>query len=293
MHTIAVLICTCDRPKQLQILLAALVREAVSDENYKILAVVVVDNGKTKVRDITDRFSSELPINYENLPEPSLVRARNRSLECGLSHNPDFLAFIDDDEEPSPGWLSGLVSCLTASGADFAMGPVKPIFETKPPAWAEEFFTKSGEDYCTSNLIVRSKVIPSDRQQWFQFKFNLTGGEDLDFLNRLSALGARQDLAETALVFESIPAARLKASYRWRSSFRDGIVASRIDSNNILKSGFISFGSLPRASKKMLRGLNHVLWSAKDPTRIHRAADDFLFALGIVCGSLGFTTKFY
>ena len=293
MQTVAVLICTCDRPRQLQILLAALVREVVSVENCKVLAVVVVDNGKTKVSEITDQFCSELPIVYECLPEPSLVRARNRSLECGLSHHPEFLVFIDDDEEPAPGWLSGLLSCMAGSGADFAIGPVKPEFETDPPMWAEEFFTKSGNDYCTSNLIIRSKVIPNDKLQWFQMKFNSTGGEDFDFLSRLATKGAKQALAKTALVFESIPAARLTNSYRWRSSFRDGIVASQIGKTDSPRRRSTFLETLPTASKKILLSLNHVLWSAKDPARIYRAADDFLFGLGLVCGSIGIKTKFY
>ena len=35
----------------------------------------------------------------------------------------DAIAFVDDDEVPSPGWLKYLAACLESYGADAAAGP--------------------------------------------------------------------------------------------------------------------------------------------------------------------------
>lgn len=257
------------------------------------LSIVVVDNGSQNVQDLVESFRSDLPIQYVCLPKSGLVGARNCSLRYGLRHNPDYLVFIDDDEVPESGWLSGLLSTMNVSGADFAVGPVNPKFSSPPPSWAPEFFTKTGETFCTSNLIIRSSVVPRDEQLWFQPRFSATGGEDGDFLRRLAASGSKHTVAHSALVFENIPPERVSAQYLWRRGFRDGVVAAQIPSGGTGEGATHLAENILHALRKIGYGLNHLFWSISKPDRIYRAIDDFSLASGLILGSFGASSKFY
>ncbi len=292
MQTVVILICTCNRPHYLYELLSALVHE-VRIAPCKTDSIVVVDNGSQSVQDLVDSFRSVLPIEYVRLLQSDLVKARNCSLRHGLRYKPEFLVFIDDDEVPSSGWLSALLSTMTVSGADFAVGPVNPKFSVTPPSWAPEFFKKTGETFCTSNLIIRSSVVHSDEERWFQPRFSSTGGEDGDFLRRLAASGAKHTVAHAAVVFENIPPERVTARYLWRRGFRDGVVAAQLSSGSVREWSMGATGNILRALRKTGYGLNHLFWSISKPNRIYRAIDDFSLASGLVLGSFGASSKFY
>lgn len=285
MQTVVILICTFDRPHYLGELLTALAQE-VSSSPCKTIAVVVVDNGTQNVGKLVETFQSSLPIEYVYLPGSGLVGARNASLRIGLRHEPDYLVFIDDDEVPERGWLSNLLSTMTSSDADFAVGPVKPKFSESPPPWAPDFFTKSGEAFCTSNLIVREAVVPRDEIHWFQQRFNSTGGEDGEFLRRLASSGAKHTVAHSALLMEHIPSERVTAQYLWRRGFRDGLVVSKSEYHKTAEV-------LVLAGKKLCFGLNHLFWTVTKRDRMYRAIDDLSLACGLVVGTLGFSCKFY
>jgi succinoglycan biosynthesis protein ExoM len=291
MQTVVILICTFNRPRYLDELLTALTHE-VSSASCKTLSVVVVDNGTQHVRGVVEAFRSSIPIEYVRLPGSGLVGARNCSLRTGLRHDPDYLVFIDDDEIPESGWLNELLSTMNTSGSDFAVGPVNPKFSQTPPPWAPEFFTKSGEDFCTSNLIIRASVVPRDEGQWFQPRFSATGGEDGDFLRRLANLGATHAVARSAFVLENIPSDRVTAKYLWRRGFRDGVVAAQLSSSGVGEGARIA-GNIWLALRKAAYGLNHLLWSVARTDRIYRAIDDLSLASGLLLGSFGFSCKFY
>jgi succinoglycan biosynthesis protein ExoM len=290
-QTVVILICTFNRPHYLSQLLRALARE-VSSADCLTLSVVIIDNGTQDVRDIVEIHRSEMPIEYERLPGAGLVGARNRSLKCALRHAPDFLVFIDDDEVPELGWLNELIFTLNASGVDFAVGPVEPQFETPPPSWAPEFFRKTGDAFCTSNLIVRASIVPKEQEHWFQPKFTYTGGEDGEFLKRLEASGARHTVSRSALVRESIPPQRVSALYIWRRGFRDGVVYEllRKESQAAVAS---NWNTRLLALRKAGYGINHLFWSIFQFGRFYRAIDDFSMALGLILSSSSSSYKFY
>lgn len=289
MHTVAILICTFDRPQYLGELLTALTHE-VSTAPCRTLSVIVIDNGTKDVRSLVDAFQARLPVEYVRLPNSGLVGARNASLRHGLRHRSDYLVFIDDDEVPEVGWLAGLLSAMTNSGAGFAVGPVKPRFSKPPPSWAPEFFTKTGEAFCTSNLIIKTCVVPPDEREWFQPRFSSTGGEDGEFLSRIAGKHLTHTIAHDAKVLENIPPDRVTVRYLWRSGYRDGVVASMKLAGNstgkVLRSTVLGIGNI-------CHGLNHLLWSAVNSRRFYRAVDDLSTGLGLIFGSVGSTIRFY
>jgi succinoglycan biosynthesis protein ExoM len=238
-------------------------------------------------------FADRLPIRYQRISEPGVVVARNACLTLALASQPDYLAFIDDDELPQKGWLANLVSTLVTSNADFATGPVLPVFATEPPSWLADYFRKSGHDFCTSNLIVRSSAIPCDPQQWFNMIFNRSGGEDAEFLSRLASSGARHSVAVSAWVHEAIPSERLSLGYLWKRSLRDGVVRdciNRTQSKNTLEYAHLSARLI---LLKTAYGINHLAWSIGAMPRLYRAADDLAVAVGALASMFGYTIKLY
>lgn len=292
MRRLAILICTCDRPVLLDKLLAALSHEVKSIEDA-VVAVFVVDNGDCPSNFIVNAYETQLAISYERLQEPGLVVARNASLRLGLSSKPEYLVFIDDDEVPSAGWLASLVSAIDTSDADLANGPVIPIFETRAPTWALDFFTKSGGTYCTSNLILRASAVPVDEDDWFNPAFNLSGGEDNEFLGRLVRNGAAHVIAPSAVVTEYIPSLRLQSAYLFRVGLRDGVVTAQKAFLTTRRTLQCHIPLLTVALQKLAYGSNHLLWSWRETGRYQRAIRDFGHCVGILVRFVGITPTIY
>lgn len=287
---VAILICTCDRPHLLKSLLDALA-QIVARCSWNVVSIII-DNGKTSAQDVIESFRDRIQIDYQRLAVAGVVAPRNASLKRALAHHPDVLAFIDDDEIPSDGWLLELVGALQG-GADFATGPVRPRFDGPAPSWAEDFFSKSGNTYCTSNLILRASILPACEDDWFQPAFNFTGGEDNEFLNRLARGGAGHAVAHAAEVTELIPHSRLSLSYVWSHGLRDGTVEAQklaLSERNVLKRTALILG---RFGQKLGYAINHLFWSPASPARFARALDDAAAASGLLLRSLGVTFVFY
>ena len=58
-------------------------------------------------------------------------RCPNAALDAATA---PLVAFIDDDEVATPGWLAGLLECHARTGATIVFGPVQAIYGERP-AW--------------------------------------------------------------------------------------------------------------------------------------------------------------
>jgi O-antigen biosynthesis protein len=113
----SVVICTCDRPKQLDQCL-----DAVSRLNYANFDVLIVDNAPSQeeAREVASRRGAR----YLLEPWPGLSRARNLgALACGS----DVIAFLDDDSIPEPTWLEALAIEFNDPRVMAAAGRVIPL----------------------------------------------------------------------------------------------------------------------------------------------------------------------
>lgn len=150
--TCTVLICTRDRPAQLDRCL-----EAVARLHYREFNTLVVDNAPndSRAREVADRRH----VRYVVAPVPGANRARNLGVRLCDS---DVVAFLDDDAVPEPDWLAGLavefqdpqVMAVTGRiiaprpeteaerlsiamrGAEFG-GPERLVFDRQTPSWFE------------------------------------------------------------------------------------------------------------------------------------------------------------
>ncbi|MEM1382789.1 MAG: glycosyltransferase family 2 protein [Pseudomonadota bacterium] len=160
-----------------------------------------------------------------------VAAARNRALAVAPG-DADFIAFIDDDEQATPHWLDALLQTQAATGAVAVQGPVLPSYESTPPDWIEDgrFFElgpyqdgqEMGNFAGTNNALVSKAAI--DRLTLrFDMRFNLTGGEDQDFFDRLaSQSGGRIVASSEALVHDAVPEVRMNLGWILRRWYRMG-----------------------------------------------------------------------
>jgi GT2 family glycosyltransferase len=134
---ISVVVCTRDRPDQLQDCLRLL-----GEQEYPRFEVVVVDNASRSGR-VTELVNAQRAgsavFRCVDEPRPGLSWARNTGIAAASG---DIIAFLDDDEEPDRHWLAGLATGF-ARAADIGCvsGMVLPARLDTP---AQELFEEFG-----------------------------------------------------------------------------------------------------------------------------------------------------
>ena len=231
MTTVAICIATYRRPASLGRLLGALERLAFRGDAPEV-EVVVVDNdpaGSAAAVCATAASRLRWPLRHAGEPARGISAARNRAVE--LAGGAEWIAWIDDDEEPEPGWLDALLAAAAAHGADAVAGPVLPRFDPAPPAWVARggFFDRPRHPTGTAlayagigNSLVRTAVFRALGRPWFDPALGLTGGEDTLFFLRAAEAGFRLVWADDAVVHETVPAERARAGWLLRRAYRTG-----------------------------------------------------------------------
>jgi succinoglycan biosynthesis protein ExoM len=242
---INVCVCTYRRPIFLARLLQKLAVQRTNDRfSY---SVVVVDNDReesAKPVVMVAREALPIPIVYCVEPQQSIARARNRAV---ASAHGEFLAFIDDDELPIEQWLLTLFSVCTERGVDGVLGPVKPHFDTTPPAWIIRGRFHERDDYPTGQRIDGAKGRTGNallRRNLFAghelpFRPQFVTGEDQDFFRRQIAAGHIFIWCREAVAYEIVPPARWKRGYVLRRALMRGkysVIEPGFGAVDILKS---------------------------------------------------------
>lgn len=234
---VAVCIPSYLRPHGLERLLRALERLAFERMEAPEVEVVVVDNdAAASAREVCDRLRPDYrwPLRYVVEPRRGISFARNSAVEAAQDRS-DFIAFIDDDEEPDAAWLEQLLLTGERFAADVVTGPVERRFEAEVPDWVvgSGLFTAShhptGEEVAlvgTGNALIRSRVFRG-MDRLFDERLALTGGEDTEFFQRVARAGHRIVWSEEALVHEWIPESRTRVPWLLRRSFRMGITTTQ------------------------------------------------------------------
>ncbi|KAF1045986.1 glycosyltransferase family 2 protein [Xylophilus sp.] len=230
---VSVCICTFRRPALLDALLGVLAAQRQEDAAVEF---VVVDNDPAgSARAVLDAWAQRLPLRRVHLPRPNIAAARNAAVAAARGM---WIAFIDDDEQPDPGWLAALRRCQQVHAADAVFGPVVPRHVPGTPAWLVRggFFDRprhptgtpigTGEAR-TGNVLLRradlqSVAAAAGREGPFDEAFGRTGAEDTVLFHALHARGARFVWCDEASVQEEVPAARANVGWLLRRSYRLG-----------------------------------------------------------------------
>ena len=230
---INICICTFRRPKLLKDLIEKLQKQAT--ENLFTYSIIVVDNDdKRSAEDVVSKYRNLfVPINYFHEPKKNIALARNR---CVSEAKGDYIAFIDDDEFPIADWLLRLFKTCNQFKVDGVLGPVKPYFEKKPPAWLLKSKLCERPSYSTGKLLnwseTRTGNVLFKRQilNGLDYIFDPTlgiQGEDQDFFKRLIKKGCRFIWCQEAIVYDVVTSERYFKKYYIRRALLQGCASAQ------------------------------------------------------------------
>ena len=235
--SVAICAATFRRPEGLKALLESLDAQELPEPAPKVRIVIVDNDAEAPVGPPNPPGSwSRHELTYVVEPTRGIVAARNRALQEAGS-DVDYVIFIDDDETATPGWLAAMLETAETTGAPIVQGPVKPDFPDDRPNWAPgawcfeigpfkeaEPLTFSG----TNNSLFRRSAVDA-LGRGFDMRFNLTGGEDVEFSSSiLKTVGQLGATSANAVVRETVPDSRL--TYKWvlQRAYRCGNTLGRL-----------------------------------------------------------------
>ena len=200
----------------------------LAHEGLRVRVIVADNDGAPSAQSLVEMIgrSFPFPITYVHAPAANISVARNACLD---SASADYVAFVDDDETVSEGWLTALVRTAVIGDGDVVLGPVVARYDASAPPWmaAGDFHSavpvRVGGSILTGytcNVLIRWQG-PA-RSLRFDLALGRSGGEDTDFFYRLHDLGARILEAPAAVVFEPVPPSRARMSWLLQRRFRSG-----------------------------------------------------------------------
>ena len=196
--------------------------------------VIIADNDDSPSAEMLARSTCQaagLNFTYLHAPVRNISIARNA---CLAASDAPLFAFIDDDEEATPVWLSALLERMQASGADVVFGPVQAVYDKASPRWMRredlhsiEPFFRDGriEGGYSCNVLVRRGAVGAVR---FDPLLGRSGGEDTWFFHQLTLSGAKLEFCPEALTTERVSEGRARLRWLLKRSFRAGQTYARI-----------------------------------------------------------------
>jgi succinoglycan biosynthesis protein ExoM len=238
---LSVCICTYKRPVLLRRLLEELEKQETG--GAFTYSVVVADNdAKRSAETLVAEFAQRTPgrVTYCCEPQQNIALVRNRAIEHA---NGDFIVFIDDDEFPVTAWLAELWRNCERFAVAGVLGPVRPHFDAPPPAWLvkgrfwerPEFPTGTPLVWSqcrTGNVLFRRSILPAGTPP-FRAQFG-TGGEDVDFFQRMAAAGAKFIWCNEAVAYETVPPSRWTRRYALQRALLRGKNSLKISEGRLV-----------------------------------------------------------
>jgi hypothetical protein len=299
---VTVIIPTRGRPASLARAVRSLFRQSGIDLS-KVELVVVDNDAGGGAEPVAARLAASAPLQMQYLcePEPGVASARNAGLaKAGAK----MIAFLDDDEEASCGWLAGLLAVQARFDADVVFGPVRgraPERLESHRDYLEQFFSREGpaeaqmlDGYfgCGCSLIRRSALPEAENP--FALSQNQFGGEDDLLFQAMKAQGVRFAWAPEAWVWEHPDPDRLTLGYAIRRAFSYGQGPSRAClARNPPDLPGIAYWMAVGAGQALVFGVMAMLkWIAHAPDRAF-ALDRAARGLGKLLWFSPFKRKFY
>jgi succinoglycan biosynthesis protein ExoM len=300
--TISLAIPTQRRPVGLATAVRSTFRQRGVDASR--LELVIVDNdAQGSAAPVAAALAAEapFPVRYVHEPAAGVANARNAAVAAAKG---ELIAFLDDDEEATPGWLAALVEAQRRYGADVVFGPVRA---RAPPAvrrhrqYLETFFSREGpaaagviaHSYGCGDSLVRRAALPHPTAP-FQTSRNETGGEDDKLFAEMRLAGARFAWSPEALVFEDPVPERLTLTYTMARAFAYGQGPSYgcISADPPDWLGMLRWMAIGLAQAGVFGLVAAVQWLLRAPHRAF-ALDRAMRGLGKVFFGPLFAQKFY
>jgi glucosyl-dolichyl phosphate glucuronosyltransferase len=241
-HDLSVIVCTHNRPHDLERCLDALT--LLEDP----VEVVVVDSAsEPPCRDLVLRYETSIPsLHYVREKRPGLSRARN----SGVAHaGGRLVAFLDDDAAPRPDWARRIVAAFDADPSIGCVGGAcVAVFAdaATPPRWLSDrllqfagitrFGTEAREARSSAewpfgaNIAFRAELLAGDEafpEELGRDGTTLLSGEEVAVVETIRADGWRIWLEPSAVVDHTVHAERCRSSYYWRRLWWAGVTRAR------------------------------------------------------------------
>ena len=296
---VAVAICTYNRPEGLSLVLKGVAHLDIPEPEVSLRVIVVDNSADANARNFVLETSESYPwpLTYYHESQRGISFARNNALLDAVHGDDDYIAFIDDDEYPEPGWIAALLEVAYATDAAAVSGVVKARFAAAPAWWIAKgkFFDVS--DYSdqelvpfghTSNALVR---LQDARAMGLKFdsRFALTGGEDAWFFQEIRDGKGRTVFSRDAVVYEDIVPKRATLSWLVKRWYRTGNTDGRI---TLIRSGRLlgTALNLSYGAVRLSVGLMGVL--ATGLLLLFRCAYTYRF-IRVACRGAGFVWSVY
>jgi glycosyltransferase involved in cell wall biosynthesis len=242
---ITVAICTHNNAALLAGTLDSLLSMTTPELDYEVL--VVDNNSGDHTSQVVDaygpRFGGKFRSTFE--PQLGLSHARNRALKEARG---DIVAFIDDDVEVAPDWLSAVEQAFRTHGASVVGGKSYLILPGPRPAWltprleaelsrldyGDETIVNTEEDLFGLNFSVqRDQAIALGGFDTTLGRSgqSLASGEETEFLRRTRAAGGIPVYEPRAVVGHVVPPQRLTRRWFRRRALAAGKSRCRCDIN--------------------------------------------------------------
>ncbi len=297
---LAICVSTYRRPNGLRRLL-----QGIENLRFDLAAapetrVVVADNDPSgSAQEVCREFAgTRLLLDYRIEPARGIPQARNATLDMARTAGADLMAFIDDDEEPTPGWLDNMIAAMDAFDADVVHGHVEPRLPANAPAWIveENYFRppryatgdRRAAGY-TNNLLVKRGVF--DALGGFEPSWALCGGTDTLLFSKAFQAGFRIVACREAVVYEDIEPRRMNASWLLKRAFRIGMTSGRVKLT--LRRGLRSRGETVARGFFLAAGAGARLAAARDRRKRFAAARAGAVAIGILSAAFGLNYQEY
>lgn len=225
---VSIVIPTYKRPESLIRALKSVEPEA---RQHPLCEIVVTDNDPlASAKDAVSAFikNTDTSLIYIHEPKPGVSNARNTALKKARGR---YIAFLDDDMEALPGWVSALLKTSDYYKAGLVFGPIEAVM---PEGKAEYPFMASAferKPYTETQLISEGigtggslidRLLCDLPSPAFNPALNQTGGEDDAFFKHVIHKGAKAAWAQNAKCLEHVPQIRATLSYIWLRNFAYG-----------------------------------------------------------------------
>ncbi|MBI5771140.1 MAG: glycosyltransferase family 2 protein [Verrucomicrobia bacterium] len=235
---LSVVICSFNRLDCLRDSVAAVVAQLAEHPSAEL---IVIDDGST------DGTAAWLAAQTAR-PGVTLLSQPNRGLSAARNHGftaarGEWIAYLDDDALPSPGWLADLARACAAAPPDVATigGPVRLQWPHAAPPWLppslHEWLTcfEPGGEARTStteaffrgaNMACRRTALVA--AGGFSERLGRKGGslisrEECDLADRLRTAGWASRYEPEPWVWHRVPAARLRRGWFFRRLHAEGL----------------------------------------------------------------------
>ena len=279
----SVVVPTYRRPEQLTRCLEGLSRLHFPRERFE---VIVVDDGSPESHDtVVARWRGQLEIGLVVQQNAGPAAARN----CGAARaRRPFLAFIDDDCVPDPGWLRALSDVFDEAPEQLLGGCTVNALPANPFSSASQqlvsylcdyYDGKNGRTrlFTSNNMALATQAFHA--MGGFDARFRRAAGEDREFCDRWVAGGGGTRLVGDAIVLHTH---QMNLQAFWRQHFEYGRGAAVFRKMRAARDG------APLRIEPMSFYMNLLRFPLNEGWTVHGARMTVLVALAQVANATGF-----